>query len=75
MVLGAGRDRVEDRVDPAVGAMVLAQPGDAVAVGDALLELHYRDEERLNAALALLKGACAVGSAPTLTTMVYETIL
>jgi pyrimidine-nucleoside phosphorylase len=75
MVLGAGRDRVEDRIDPAVGAVVMVQPGDAVAVGDPLLELHYRDEVKLNAALALLKGAGTVGSPPTLTTMVYETIM
>src|SRR5205085_457076 len=29
VALGAGRDRVEDPVDPAVGIMVLAKPGDA----------------------------------------------
>ena len=31
VVLGAGRDRVEDPVDPAVGIMVIAKPGDEVA--------------------------------------------
>ena len=35
VALGAGRDRVEDPVDPAVGIMVLAKPGDAVRAGDA----------------------------------------
>ena len=31
MLLGAGRDRVEDAVDPAVGAVLQAKPGDAGA--------------------------------------------
>jgi pyrimidine-nucleoside phosphorylase len=63
-VLGAGRDRVEDAVDPAVGALVLARPGDPVRAGDALLELHYRDPSRLGAALALLEGACPIADRP-----------
>ena len=76
VLLGAGRDRVEDGVDPAVGALVLVQSGDAVKVGDALLELHYRDGGRLSAAVALLQGACSIAAGPpTLTLSVLETIL
>jgi pyrimidine-nucleoside phosphorylase len=51
VALGAGRDRVEDAVDPAVGIIVAAKPGDAVRAGDPLLELHYRDRGRLEAAI------------------------
>jgi CNT family concentrative nucleoside transporter len=50
VALGAGRDRVADGVDPAVGIMVLAAPGARVAAGDPVLELHYRDRSRLDAA-------------------------
>jgi pyrimidine-nucleoside phosphorylase len=64
VALGAGRDRVEDGVDPAVGVIVLARPGDRVKAGDALLELHYRDSARLAAARALLDGACPISDAP-----------
>jgi pyrimidine-nucleoside phosphorylase len=60
LLLGAGRDRAEDAVDPAVGARVLARPGDLVRAGDALLELHYRDEPRLGKALHLLQNACPI---------------
>ncbi len=35
VALGAGRDRVEDTVDPAVGIMVRAKPGAVVRAGDA----------------------------------------
>jgi pyrimidine-nucleoside phosphorylase len=61
VALGAGRDRVEDPVDPAVGIMVLAKPGDAVRAGDPILELHYRDHRRLETATRLTAKAIAIG--------------
>jgi pyrimidine-nucleoside phosphorylase len=64
VALGAGRDRAEDAVDPAVGIMVLAAPGDRVAAGDPVLELHYRDPLRLAAALPLAAAAIMIGDAP-----------
>jgi thymidine phosphorylase len=64
MVLGAGRDRVEDSIDPAVGAKVMAKMGDTVRAGDILVELHYRDPSRLTTALELLRDACAITEEP-----------
>jgi pyrimidine-nucleoside phosphorylase len=64
MVLGAGRDRVEDVIDPAVGAKVMARPGDGVRSGDTLVELHYRDPSRLGTALDLLRTACTIADEP-----------
>ena len=64
MLLGAGRDRTEDTVDPAVGAVVRAHLGEAVKAGDALAEVHYRDAARLAAARDLLRAACVVADAP-----------
>jgi pyrimidine-nucleoside phosphorylase len=63
VALGAGRDRVQDPVDPAVGIMVLARPGDEVRAGDGILELHYRDSARLAAAEALAARAIVIGDA------------
>jgi pyrimidine-nucleoside phosphorylase len=59
--LGAGRNRVEDSIDPAVGVMVLAKPGAEVRAGDGILELHYRDRAKLDAALGLAQRAIRVG--------------
>jgi pyrimidine-nucleoside phosphorylase len=61
--LGAGRDRVEDSVDFAVGIIVHAKPGDQVVAGDPLLELHVRDTAKLDAALALAGRAVTIDDA------------
>jgi thymidine phosphorylase len=64
MLLGAGRDRAEDAVDPAVGVVLRAMPGDQVREGDALAEVHYRGAERLEWALPLLEFAWEIDHAP-----------
>jgi pyrimidine-nucleoside phosphorylase len=64
VALGAGRDRVEDPVDPAVGIVIVARPGDAVRAGDPVLELHYRDRAKLETALALASRAIVIGDQP-----------
>ena len=63
VLLGAGRDRVEDAVDPGVGIMVLAKPGDQLAAGEPVLELHYRDAGKRDAAVALAARAVVMGEA------------
>lgn len=64
VALGAGRDRVDDTVDHAVGIMVAAKPGDQIRRGDPILHLHYRDRSRLDAARALAAQAIGVGDEP-----------
>src|SRR5262245_15156316 len=64
MVLGAGRDRADDAIDPSVGVIVQAAVGDSVKPGDALAELHYRDEARLGRALPDLRQAWLVTDGP-----------
>jgi thymidine phosphorylase len=61
VALGAGRDRVDDAVDPAVGIVITAKPGAEVRPGEPILELHYRDQAKLDAALALAARAIIVG--------------
>jgi len=60
VALGAGRDRAEDPVDPAVGISIRATVRVAVRAGDPLLELHYRDRARLQTALGLATQAIAI---------------
>jgi thymidine phosphorylase len=41
--------------------MILAKPGDALREGDGVLELFYRDRDRLDAAVVLASRAVTVG--------------
>jgi pyrimidine-nucleoside phosphorylase len=64
MMLGAGRDRVEDPIDPGVGAVVHAHRGEAVRAGAGLVEVHYGSDARLAEAVALLREAWTIADAP-----------
>jgi pyrimidine-nucleoside phosphorylase len=58
--LGAGRRSKDDAVDPAVGIVLHKKAGERVAPGDALMTLHYNDDQRLVPALAHAEAAAAV---------------
>ena len=62
--LGAGRARKEDDVSPAAGVLCLTKPGDVVAAGEPILELHTDDESLLPRALAALDGAIEIAEGP-----------
>ena len=64
VVLGGGRDKVDDAIDPGVGIMIPATVGDAVSAGDAVLRVRYRSDVRLEAALPLLTKAIRIGESP-----------
>ena len=64
VVLGAGRDRVEDAVDPAVGIMVHKKPGAKIAAGETVLDVIYRDTSKLDSALELVNKAMAIEDRP-----------
>ena len=70
--LGAGRRRAEDRVDPAVGILVLKKPGEAVRAGEAIFEIHHNGPG-IAAAMARLGRSFRVGDdAPATQTTVLE---
>lgn len=75
MLLGAGRKRVEDVVDHPVGVVVRARVGESVKEGDAVLEVHYRDDASLGAAMRVLPGAVSIGDGPpTVAELVLEEV-
>jgi len=75
MVLGAGRDRVEDAIDPGVGAIVLAHVGAEIRAGDPLVEVYYNNEARLPAALEMLGRASAIAdTAPATQPQILEIV-
>lgn len=60
--LGAGRNRLEDTVDPAVGLHLNRKTGDPVKRGDVLCEIHWNDRSRLRDALPLVQEAYEIGA-------------
>ncbi|MCH5269822.1 MAG: pyrimidine-nucleoside phosphorylase [Lachnospiraceae bacterium] len=57
LLLGGGRETKESIIDLSVGIILLKKTGDHVKAGEALALLHANDRERLDAAIARLKGA------------------
>jgi pyrimidine-nucleoside phosphorylase len=64
IALGAGRNRIDDQVDPAVGIEVVATVGSRVDSGDAVLTIRHRAGRGLADARALLERAVAIEDAP-----------
>ncbi len=66
-ILGAGRERAEDPVDPGVGLILLARVGDRVQTGDPIVEIHFGDEAKSAAAKSLINQACIISDEPPAT--------
>ncbi len=64
IVLGAGRDRVDVEIDPAVGVVTQVSLGDEIRSGDPLAEIHYQRSEDLPEAIQFLKQAIVIADAP-----------
>jgi len=57
VILGGGRERKEDSVDPAVGIVVHKKIGDHVSIGEPFATIHYNAEDRAARARHLLESS------------------
>lgn len=64
LLLGAGRNTKDDRIDHAAGIRLHAKTGDYVQRGQPLATLYTNEEDRLAAAAAQLLRATEFGAAP-----------
>jgi pyrimidine-nucleoside phosphorylase len=62
--LGGGRRTKDDAIDHAVGVVCHAKRGAAVAAGDVLAEVHARDDEAAERAVAMVRSAYEIGETP-----------
>jgi pyrimidine-nucleoside phosphorylase/thymidine phosphorylase len=60
MLLGAGRETLDDTIDPGVGFVFHKKLGDPVAMNEPIVTAHVGDRARLEPALAVLRGAIEV---------------
>jgi pyrimidine-nucleoside phosphorylase/thymidine phosphorylase len=75
VILGGGRERKEDSVDPAVGIVLHKKVGDRVAAGEALATIYYNAEARAAHARQLIEASCEVAdSAPRKRPLVHRVI-
>jgi pyrimidine-nucleoside phosphorylase len=63
VVLGGGREKKEDTVDPAVGIVLHRKVGDRVATGEPLSTVHANSETRAARATKLLLGSYQIADA------------
>src|SRR5277367_2586163 len=61
MLLGGGREKKEDSVDPAVGLVLEKKIGDKVQAGENLCTVHYNLDARLVPAMRLLAKSFEIG--------------
>ncbi len=64
VIVGGGRERKEDSVDPAVGFVLHKKVGDSIAADEALCTVHYNSETRGERAKALLLDSFQIGDQP-----------
>ncbi len=75
MRLGAGREKVDDRVSAGAGVVIVRRPGETVAAGETLAVLHADDEEKISQAVPEVQGAFRIGpDRPEKKPLVLETI-
>ena len=64
VILGGGRERKEDAVDPAVGIVLHKKVGDRVAAGEAIATIYYNGEAKAERARQLIEESCVVTDGP-----------
>jgi pyrimidine-nucleoside phosphorylase len=64
VILGGGRERKEDSVDPAVGIVLHKKVGDRVAAGEPLATIYYNAEARAARARQLIEASCQIEDVP-----------
>lgn len=63
MKLGAGREKLGDKIDFAVGLKLLKKPGDLVMPGDGVVEIHF-NEKGFDECVKLLSEAFEISDEP-----------
>ncbi len=60
VILGGGRERKEDSIDPSVGIVLHKKVGDHVASGEPIATIHYNSEAQAARARQLIETSCLI---------------
>jgi pyrimidine-nucleoside phosphorylase len=61
-MIGAGRDRKEDAIDPAVGVILEVKVGEKIEAGSVLCRLYYTKEDRVDEAAEMVEDAFRISA-------------
>lgn len=64
MLLGAGRAKKEDRIDPAVGIVLHKKVGDRVEKGERIATFHVNSRRNIDAALKIFRDSTVISNQP-----------
>ena len=74
-MIGAGRDRKEDSIDPAVGIILEVKVGEKVDAGSVLCRIYYTKEDRVEEAAEMVEDAFRVsGQKPDERELILEVV-
>lgn len=74
-MLGAGREKKSDVIDPAVGIILKKRVGDAIEQGESIATLYVNDTTRLADAISLTKTAFGFSDKPVATLPIVRDII
>jgi thymidine phosphorylase len=75
VILGGGRERKEDSVDPSVGIVLHKKVGDRVSSGEPLATIYYKTEPLAMRARQLIEASCQVSdAAPAQRPLIHKVI-
>ncbi len=72
--LGGGRRTIEDEIDPSVGFVIPARPGQSVKAGEPLASVFARDLEGIRIGLTALGEAIVIAEEGTLTPLITHRV-
>jgi pyrimidine-nucleoside phosphorylase len=74
-MIGAGRDKKEDAIDPAVGIILEVKVGEKVDAGSVLCRLYYTKEDRVEEAAEMVEDAFRIsGQRPDERNLILEVV-
>lgn len=75
MLIGAGRQRMDSKIDPAVGIVLEHKVGARIQAGERLCTIYYNEETHLEEAAQMVEDAFHISSAaPEARPLIYEVI-
>ena len=72
--LGGGRRTIEDTIDPGVGFVIPAKPGDSVREGEPLASIFARDADGIRLGIQALREAIVIGETGSLTPLITHRV-